>query len=79
MKAISAEDFCLISSVSDVAFSPSGKNACFVLTKADKAKNTYLSYIYSLKDGKAKKLTGGGKERRFQFLDDETLLFPVMR
>lgn len=79
MKPISAEDFCSISSVSDVCFSPSGNNACFVLTKADKAKNTYLSYIFQLKDGKAKKLTGGGKERRFQFLDDDTLLFPAMR
>ena len=65
--------------LSNVTLSPSGKNCCFTVTEADKAKNCYRSYIYMLRDGKPVKLTGLGKERSFRFIDDDTLLFPGSR
>ncbi|MBR0136084.1 MAG: S9 family peptidase [Clostridia bacterium] len=79
MKPIPIDLFCGLKFVSDVTLSPSGKNVCFVVTNADKEKNSYRSYIYTLRDGRPMRLTGGGSERRFMFLDDDTLLFPGSR
>ncbi|MBE5995967.1 MAG: S9 family peptidase, partial [Lachnospiraceae bacterium] len=79
MKPIAIDDFCRFKFLSNVTFSPEGKSACFVVTTADQKKNDYRSCIYVRKDGKIKKLTNGGKERSFQYLDENTLLFPGMR
>ena len=79
MRPIPLDFFCRLKFLSDLSYSPSGKNLCFAVTAADKAKNRYDSYIYTMRDGRPIKLTGGGKERSFIFLDDETILFPGMR
>ena len=79
MKPIAIDDFCRFKFLSNVTFSPEGKSASFVVTTADQKKNGYRSCIYMRKDGKIKKLTNGGKERSFQYLDENTLLFPGMR
>ncbi|MBR4659752.1 MAG: S9 family peptidase [Clostridia bacterium] len=79
MKPIAVDEFCNLKFLSNVTLSPSGKNLCFTVTNADKAKNTYRSHIYTLRDGKPMKLTGTGKERSFRFIDEDTLLFPGMR
>ncbi len=79
MKPIAIDDFCRFKFLSHVNFSPEGKSACFVVTTADQKKNEYHSCIYVLKDGKIRKLTNGGKERNFQYLDENTILFPGMR
>lgn len=79
MKPISIDEFCSLKFLSDVAYSPSGNALCFAVTSADKAKNRYVSNIYTMRGGKPVKLTGGGKERGFIFLDENTLLFPADR
>ena len=76
MKPIAVDDFCRLCFLSQLRFSPNGRRAAFVLTRADKAANTYRSSIWLLEDGKPRRLTAGGKERSFQFLDEETILFP---
>ena len=79
MKPVTVDEFCNLKFLSDIRYSPSGKSACFVVSYADKAKNTYRSNIYVLRDGRVSRLTGLGKERSFIFLDENTLLFPGSR
>lgn len=79
MKPIAIDEFCRLQFLSNVTFSPSGGTACFTVTNADKEKNSYRSYIYMMKDGHITRLTGGGKERAFRYIDDDTLLFPASR
>ena len=79
MKPVAMDDFCSLSFLSNVEFSPSGKSACFTVTKALKKENKYDSRLYVRKDGKVRPLTSGGKESAFCFLDDDTVLFPSNR
>ena len=79
MKPITIDEFCHFKFLSNITFSPSGKSLCFVASNADKKSNGYRSFIYMRKDGKVRKLTSGGKERTFQYLDEDTVLFPGMR
>ena len=79
MKPIAIDEFCHFKFLSNITFSPSGKSLCFVASNADKKSNGYRSFIYMWKDGKIRKLTSGGKERTFQYLDEDTVLFPGMR
>ena len=76
MKPIAVNDFCQLKYLSGVSFSPNGKKAAFVVTEADEKKNEYRSFIYLKKGRNVKKLTAGGKEGGFIFLDDDTILFP---
>ena len=79
MKPISVDDFSKFKYLSSITFSPEGKTAGLVVTEADKKNNGYKSYIYLYRDGKMKKLTTFGKEGSFQYLDEDTLLFPGKR
>ena len=79
MKPIAADEFCRLKFLSDVTFSPEGKTACLVVSEADRKKNGYRSYLYLRRDGKLKKLTSFGAERSFQYLDEDTILFPGRR
>ena len=79
MKPIVADEFCRLKFLSDVTFSPEGKTACLVVSEADRKKNGYRSYLYLRRDGKLKKLTSFGAERSFQYLDEDTILFPGRR
>ncbi len=76
MNKIGLDAFCSLKFVSAPEFSPEGGHFCFVVSNADKKKNKYSSYIYELRGGKPVQLTSGGKEKSFQFLDEDTILFP---
>ena len=76
MKPIPIDLFCSLKFLSEAELSPSGKELCFAVTNADKAKNKYRSYIYTLRDGKPLRLTSGGRERRFLFIGEDAILFP---
>ncbi len=79
MKPVAIDDFLKLKYLSQPTFSPEGSCAAFVVSEADRKKNGYRSYIYVLKDGKTKKLTSFGQEKSFQFLDEDTILFPGKR
>lgn len=79
MKKITLDQFCDLKFVSELSFSPEGGHLCFTLSEADKGGNKYRSYIYELCGKRVKQLTSGGKERGFQFLDEDTVIFPGNR
>lgn len=79
MRPIAIDDVLNFRYLSEINYSPEGKSACFVLTEADRKNNGYRSFIYLLKDGRITKLTTGGKERRFKYIDENTVLFPGNR
>ena len=79
MKPIAVDEFCKFKFLSEIEYSPEGKAAAFVVTEIDKKEDEYRSCIHILKDKKIRKLTSFGKERSFQFLDEDTLLFPGKR
>ena len=75
MKPIALEDFCNFTFLANVTFSPEGGSACFGVTRIQKEKNSYASCLYVYRQGKTAQLTAGGKELRFQYLDEDTILF----
>ena len=79
MKAVSIDAFCRLKFLSRVSFSPEGRSACLVVTEIDKAKDEYRSCLWLRRDGKLRKLTSFGKESSFQYLDEDTILFPGKR
>ncbi len=79
MKKITLDQFCDLKFVSELSFSPEGGHLCFTLSEADKGGNKYRSYIYELCGKRVKQLTSGGSERGFQFLDEDTVIFPGNR
>ena len=80
MKPIAIDDFCNLSFISGVEFSPSGSNACFAVTTADKKENKYLTSLYVRKDGVIRRLTSGGKDSGFFcYTDDDTVIFRSSR
>ena len=76
MKKITLDEFCNLKFVSNLEFSPNGKHLCFVVSQADREGNKYSSCIYTLKGKTVRQLTSGGS---FQFLDEDTILFPGNR
>lgn len=79
MKPIAVDEFCHLKFLSNVTFSPAGRTACLVVSEADRKKNGYRSYLYLRRNGRLKKLTSFGKESSFQYLDEDTILFPGKR
>lgn len=79
MKKIALDEFCNLKYLSNLEFSPDGRHLCFVVTEADKENNKYISNLYELKGRKPVQLTAGGKERSYQFLDGDTVLFAADR
>ena len=79
MKPIAIDEFCRLTFLSSPAFSPDGKTACFAASTANKEKNLYESNLWVRRGGRLRQLTGGGKERSFVWLDDETVLFAADR
>jgi indolepyruvate ferredoxin oxidoreductase beta subunit len=65
--------------LSRVTFSPGGTSACLVVTEIDREKDEYRSCLWLRRNGRLKKLTSFGKERSFQYLDENTILFPGKR
>ena len=79
MKAIPVDAFCQLTFLSQITYSPGGGSACLVVTEIDRKKDEYRSYLTLYRDGKFQRLTSFGKERSFQYLDEDTLLFPGNR
>lgn len=79
MKAIAIDDFCRLKFLSRVRFSPEGKSACLVVTEIDRNKDEYRSCLWLRRNGKLRRLTSFGRERSFQYLDEDTILFPGQR
>ena len=75
MKKIVMEDLSSIRCLSAVAYSPDGKTLAYVVHQASLKENSYLSYIWVMEDGVSRKLTNGGAESSFIWLDNETILF----
>ena len=76
MRPVAIDDVFKFKYLSEISFSPEGKSACLAVTAADRKKDGYESCLYVYKGGKFTKLTSGGKERSFIYLDEDTLLFP---
>ena len=81
MQRITMEDFGNIHCLSQLQYAPDGKAAAFVVTRADVKKNEYLSEIWLMEKQQdafsaPRKLTAGGKESSFLWLDGQNLLFP---
>ena len=79
MKKIGLDAFCNLKFLSQPEFSPDGKHFCFVMSEADKEGNKYSSCIYELKGKALKQLTSFGREGSYQFLNNDTILFPGNR
>ena len=79
MRPIEIDDVLKFRYLSEITFSPEGGSACLAVTTADRKANGYKSYLYVYRDGKFSKLTSGGKERSFQYLDENTIMFPGNR
>ena len=79
MKPIAIDEFMNLKFLSEVTFSPEGRSACLVVTEIDRKKDEYRSCLWLRRDGKLRKLTSFGKERSFQYLDEDTILFPGRR
>lgn len=75
MKPVGIDEFCNFTFLSNVQFSPNGKNLAFIVSKANKEQNNYESFIYLKKGNKTIQLTNGGKENSFKFLNDKTIFF----
>ncbi|MBE6990676.1 MAG: S9 family peptidase [Ruminococcaceae bacterium] len=79
MRPVAVDEFCHLKFLSNVTFSPEGTTACLTVTEADRKKNGYRSCLYLYRDGQFRKLTTFGKESSFQYLDEDTILFPGKR
>ena len=79
MKPVEMETLYQMRFLSQITFSPEGKSACFAVTEMDRKKDDYRSCLWLRRDGKLKKLTSFGAERSFQYLDEDTILFPGKR
>ena len=79
MKPIALDEFYRLKFLSRITFSPAGKSACFCVTEIDRKKDEYRSCLWLRRNGKLRKLTSFGKETSFQYLDEDTILFPGRR
>ena len=76
MQKVTMQDFEQIRCLSQVAFSPNGKAAACRQSAQPKGKQ--LPFLHLGTGGRhlPRKLTAGGEESGFLWLDDQTLLFP---
>ena len=79
MKPVAVDEFMGLKFLSGIAFSPAGTGACLVVSEINKKKDEYRSFLTLYRDRKFIRLTSFGKERSFQYLDEDTILFPGNR
>ena len=79
MKPVTVDEFFGFKFLSNITFSPEGGSACLTVTEINKKKDEYRSFLTLYRDKKFIRLTSFGKERSFQYLDEETILFPGKR
>lgn len=81
MDGLKLKDFLEYNFLSDLNVSPDGRWAAFVVHRCDARTNGYLSYIYlmDMADFSCRRLTGGGEERSYIWVDDDCLIFSCSR
>ena len=79
MKAVQINEFCHFKFLSQIRYSPEGGSACLVVTEINEKKDEYRSYLTLYRNKKFERLTSFGRERSFQYLDENTILFPGKR
>ena len=78
MEPIGIRDFLQYKYLSDVKYAPDGKRAAFVVSNCNEEENCYESRLW-LYDGAFRQLTDLGKEARYFWEDENTILFPAVR
>ncbi len=79
MKKLELDAFLSYRFLSELSFSPDGKQAAAVVTEADADENSYRSAIWLYRNRKWLKLTGLDHERGYIWEDDTHILFPAVR
>jgi len=81
MRKLNIDDFKNYKFLSSLDHSPNGKYAGFAVHAVDMDENKYLSnlYLLNLENEEVRKLTSFNKESRFQWLNDENILFSTIR
>lgn len=75
MKNVAIDEFCNFTFLSNVTFSPDGKSLAYTVSEINKEADRYESRIYLRKGNKTVRLTNGGKESSFRFIDNKTIVF----
>jgi dipeptidyl aminopeptidase/acylaminoacyl peptidase len=78
MESIGIRDFLNYRYLSNVTYAPDGKRAAFVVSNCNEDENSYESRLW-LYDGDFKQLTDLGREARYIWEDEHTILFPAVR
>ena len=78
MEPIGIKDFLNYKYLSNVRYAPDGKRAAFVVSNCSEEENGYESRLW-LYDGALKQLTDLGKEARYFWEDENTIMFPAVR
>lgn len=80
MDNLKLDDFTKYKFLSNINFSPDGKNCGFVVHQIDIEENKYLSNIHIIdENNKTKLLTGLNEEKSFIWKDNTTILFSSIR
>lgn len=79
MEALKLDEFFGYKFLSELKYSPDGKQAAVVVQEADAEENGYKSAIWLYKNGEWLKLTGLDKEKGYVWEDDTHILFPASR
>ncbi len=78
MKPVEINDFLDYKYLSNVTYAPDGKRAAFVVSNCNEEENYYESRLW-LYDGSVRQLTDLGKEGRYFWETENTILFPAIR
>ena len=81
MKKIGIKDFMEYNYPTGMTTAPDGKHGAFAVVNVNEADNCYDSclWIMYMESGEYRKLTNGKKERKFIWMDNETILFASNR
>ena len=79
MEALKLNQFYDYKFLSNVRWSPDGKQAAFCVAEADPEDNSYKANLWLFRDGQSRRLTGMDKEKGFFWEDDTHILFPAVR
>ena len=79
MKELALDAFMQYQFLSELNFSPDGKQAALTATQCDREKNTYRSVLWLYREGAWKQLTAAGKEKNYLWEDETHILFPAVR
>lgn len=81
MPRLELRDFMKYSFLSQPTFSPDGEHLAFIVSICDEVKDDYDTGIYllSCSNNAVSRLTQGGEEKTFCWLDNNTIIFPAAR